>query len=252
MCLVENRHRASSGKPLDLQPLGLVDDENQQGGEMSERGIIGDRIEAELTAQGMSQAELARRTGLAQSTINGLLNGRSRSSASLHVIARILGVSTSYLSGDIDNKSTSHAEMTATELAEQIDAVLVPVLVSFLEGPSVSSNVKFQMPLARDWLQVIVESGVENAVLAQQSGDAMVPTIGDGDYMLLDLGTREIREHDRIWALSYGGLPMVKRVRAMPGGQWRLSSDSPLVEPLTVEASSVEVVGRVVTVMRRV
>ncbi|MEA3042996.1 MAG: hypothetical protein QOH47_834 [Sphingomonadales bacterium] len=65
--------------------------------------IIGERIERLLLDRGISQAELARRLKLRQSTINALIRGHSQSSKHLHRIARSLGVSAAYLAGETDD-----------------------------------------------------------------------------------------------------------------------------------------------------
>src|SRR3546814_1016510 len=36
---------------------------------------------------------------------------------------------------------------------------------------------------------------------------------------------KDIGQQDRIWALAYGDLGMIKRVRRLPGGTYRLRSD---------------------------
>jgi len=64
---------------------------------------LGQRIEERRVAAGISQAELARRVGVRQSTMNSLINGDSRSSRSIVQIARELGTSPAYLMGDIDD-----------------------------------------------------------------------------------------------------------------------------------------------------
>ncbi|MET3723465.1 helix-turn-helix domain-containing protein [Sphingomonas trueperi] len=64
---------------------------------------IGERIDYRLKAIGISQAELARRVGVRQSTINGLIRGESRGSKHLHVIARILRTSPAYLTGETED-----------------------------------------------------------------------------------------------------------------------------------------------------
>jgi len=61
------------------------------------------RIEERRKAIGISQAELARRIGVRQSTINSLVNGNSRTSRSLVKIARELRTTAAYLSGETDD-----------------------------------------------------------------------------------------------------------------------------------------------------
>lgn len=65
--------------------------------------IVGTRIQDRMDAGGLSQAELARRTGLAQPTIFNLLHRNKIGSKHLHRIARELGTTPEYLTGETDD-----------------------------------------------------------------------------------------------------------------------------------------------------
>lgn len=67
--------------------------------------IVGERILKRLSVLGFSQAELARRIGVRQSTINGLTRGEQRSSTHLHRIAVELKTTPAYLLGETDDPS---------------------------------------------------------------------------------------------------------------------------------------------------
>lgn len=64
---------------------------------------LGSRIEKRRKEIGLSQAELARRVGIRQSTMHSLIKGDSRSSRSLSKIARELRTTAAYLQGDTDD-----------------------------------------------------------------------------------------------------------------------------------------------------
>lgn len=64
---------------------------------------LGARIESRLEAVGLSQAELARRVGVRQSTMNSLIRGNSRTSRSIVQIARELETTPAYLLGETDD-----------------------------------------------------------------------------------------------------------------------------------------------------
>lgn len=65
--------------------------------------LIGDRVAERMQGQGLSQAELARRIGISQQAVGKLVHGNSRSSTHLHRIARELGTTPAYLSGEVDD-----------------------------------------------------------------------------------------------------------------------------------------------------
>ena len=56
-----------------------------------------------MLQRGLSQSELGRRVGVAQATIYKLVKGESYGSKYLHVIARELGTTPAYLTGEIDD-----------------------------------------------------------------------------------------------------------------------------------------------------
>jgi transcriptional regulator with XRE-family HTH domain len=64
---------------------------------------VGSRIQERLETTGLSQSELARRVHLTQPAINALIRGSSRSSTHLHRIARELGTTPAYLTGETDD-----------------------------------------------------------------------------------------------------------------------------------------------------
>lgn len=64
---------------------------------------LGARIEERRREIGISQAELARRVGVRQSTMNSLIKGDSRTTRSLLKIARELRTTPAYLTGEVDN-----------------------------------------------------------------------------------------------------------------------------------------------------
>lgn len=64
---------------------------------------LGARIEQRRLQLGISQAELARRVGVRQSTMNSLINGSSRSSRSIVQIAHHLHTTPAYLTGQTDD-----------------------------------------------------------------------------------------------------------------------------------------------------
>ena len=86
--------------------------------------------------------------------------------------------------------------------------------------------------------------------VARGEGDSMMPTLLDGDIVLIDTAQKQITQQDRIWALSYGDLGMIKRVRRLPNGVYRITSDNEVVEPIEVADEEMHVVGRVIWIGR--
>lgn len=80
----------------------------------------------------------------------------------------------------------------------------------------------------------------------------MMPTIFDQDIVIIDRSDRRFNSQDRIWAVAYGQFGMIKRVRALPDGQFEIGSDNPNVRPIIAAADEIHFIGRVVGVIRRI
>jgi phage repressor protein C with HTH and peptisase S24 domain len=83
-------------------------------------------------------------------------------------------------------------------------------------------------------------------------GDSMSPTLSDGDEILVDRDDDSGRLRDGIYVLRVEGTLVVKRVAVGPGGRLSVSSDNEAYPRWPdVEHGSVDIVGRVVWVGRR-
>ncbi|MBB3691475.1 helix-turn-helix domain-containing protein [Sphingomonas sp. BK580] len=65
--------------------------------------IVSERVSERMLDLGMTQSELARRVGVKQPTIYKLLRTSKKGSTHLHKIARELGTTPAYLSGETDD-----------------------------------------------------------------------------------------------------------------------------------------------------
>jgi phage repressor protein C with HTH and peptisase S24 domain len=108
------------------------------------------------------------------------------------------------------------------------------------------------VPFRQDWLDRLVRGFKADVFLTRGQGDSMMPTILDDDDVLVNRADNVIRQQDRIWALGYGELGMIKRVRRLPSGQFQLNSDNPAVSAIEATDDELFVVGRVVWIGRRV
>jgi transcriptional regulator with XRE-family HTH domain len=82
---------------------------------------LGKRIEAQMLALGLSQAELARRAAVPQTTMNGLIRGSSRTTPHLIRIAHVLDTTPAYLMGETDNPKAQYAEVSLS--AAELDLI---------------------------------------------------------------------------------------------------------------------------------
>jgi len=225
-------------------------------GESVPKSIVGDRINLRLKELGWPQAELARRVNLAQSTINGLIHGHSRSSAHLHVIARQLGVSTAWLAGvrPADDRGIEGEESDEQSLA-RMGVLLIPqVDLSACGEVSKMLPVVAHIPVSRawvhEWLQLADEKGL--VFVARPDGDDMAPTINRGDVVWLNAAETDIKRQDALWALAYGGVGMIRRVRRLADGTLELRAESAYSPPIVAKDDEVRVIAAVVAVAKTI
>lgn len=218
---------------------------------------LGGRIQERLKAVGISQAELARRVKVSQPTINALIHGNNVGSRHLHRIAAELETSPAWLAGETDNDAPVTIAPSALDaLAEKLDLAVVPELEL---GYSMGGGAVFDqyeqrgvIPFQRAWLRSMMRGAIADLFVARGDGDSMQPTLLDGDIVLIDTAQKDIRQQDRIWAVSYGDLGMIKRVRRSPKGHYILLSDNSTVPPIECADEEMHVVGRVIWIGRRI
>ena len=122
---------------------------------------------------------------------------------------------------------------------------------SFLEGVSV-----YYRYFDRTWIRSVTDAPADGLLFVRGVGDSMLPTIHEDDGVLINTGEYLVDRQDRIWAFTYGGLGMIKRIRRVPSPdevpRYLIISDNPAVESFTVSGEEIAVRGRVVWVSRRV
>lgn len=154
-------------------------------------------------------------------------------------LARYFGVSETLLGG--------------REAGETDDLIAVPVLDvqasagagAFAESERALARMRFDP----SWLRGLKLDPRQLSVI-QVTGDSMVPTLLDGDDILVDRGDRRMREG--IWVLRLDGVLNVKRLLLEPGGKVTVRSDNAAYASLAgLDRKQVELIGRVVWAGRR-
>jgi phage repressor protein C with HTH and peptisase S24 domain len=216
--------------------------------------LISARIVELMEHLGLSQSELARRVGVTQQTIGKLITGASSSSSHLHKIARELGTTPAYLTGETDDAREGALPVPTREsLAAQLD--LVPVQEIDLKFGMGATDLELPVTtqvrhFSREWLRQYTRSSPEHLYFAQGIGDSMAPTVLDSDLLLIDTSEQNIRMADKIWAVAFYGSGMVKRLRQTGEGV-KIMSDNPMVPEEIATDGELHVLGRVVGIVRK-
>jgi phage repressor protein C with HTH and peptisase S24 domain len=227
--------------------------------------VLSERLSAQMHEKRISQAELARRVGVTQQTIGKLIKGLSSGSSHIHKIARELGTTPEYLTGEIDDPTpqsfasdrTSYrvAPNSLNDLKSAGDMVPVMMIdlsygmgMTFLDVP-VDEQIRY---FPREFLRTYTKSAPEFLFWAHGIGDSMSPDINDTDTLLIDTNQKNLNIADKIWALAWGEVGMVKRLRPMPDGSVEIISSNPNVPAARAVDGEMDVIGRVVAVVRKI
>lgn len=145
---------------------------------------------------------------------------------------------------------------TPNEVAKSLGLSLIPELELgySMGGGSIFADYRQTgfVPFQHEWLRTLMRGSVSDLFVARGEGDSMQPTLLDGDVVLVDTAQKNITQQDRIWAVAWGDLGMIKRVRRTPGGTYQLLSDNASVSTIEAADEEMHVVGRVIWIGRRI
>lgn len=102
------------------------------------------------------------------------------------------------------------------------------------------------LPFDRDFLTEFTSTAPDRLVIVTGQGDSMEPTIRHGQSLMMDTGQTRVTQQDMIWALTYAGAGMIKRLRRLPKGKLLILSDNPTVPPQEADEQDIHIVGRIV------
>jgi len=191
-------------------------------------------LEALITENGTSLSELSRLLGrnaayLQQYLVRG--TPRLLSEADRALLARYFGVAEARLGGP--------------EQEGLVEVARLDVGASAGPGGLVEGEARRRRG-AQFSPELLRALGVrpEAASMIRVRGDSMVPTLEDGDEILVDRDRRRVEGRGGVFVIRLDGELMVKRLRAGVGGI-EVISDNPEWETRMVPARALDVVGRV-------
>lgn len=205
---------------------------------------------------GLQPSRLAAEAGLAATTILRPFNGTSTSRLSAPTLEKLkLKFPTFPGWGELPAASRASSSSPAPQ-AKRDDLVDVRQIdlsfglgAAYMDTEIIEDQAEtMSFPIA--WLKMITPSPPELLYWARGMGNSMEPTISDGDVILIDRSQVDVRFGDLYWAISYGQIGMIKRLRPMPDGGVKILSDNPAVTPETAYDGELHVFGRVVAVVK--
>ncbi len=112
----------------------------------------------------------------------------------------------------------------------------------------------YSMPFADAFLRSMCSGDTDALLVALVEGDAMAPTAGNGDHVLVDEACDRLRE-DGLYVLSAGSrrLPLLRRVTLDPNGTqaWVTTDNARYATPPAVDLCRLAIYGRVLWIGKR-
>jgi len=91
-----------------------------------------------------------------------------------------------------------------------------------------------------EWVRSVLQRYPEQLICTQARGDAMAPQIREGDYLIIDRGISQIRDHG-IYCFDHNGHLAVRRILyRISGAPIRVISDNPVYPMEECEVSELE------------
>ena len=215
---------------------------------MAETRLVSE-LKRRMAAAGLSQKRLALAAGLNETAVRDIVAGRSRHPR--HDTLEKLGAALGCSAGELIESRNGVASVGAGD-AWLLIARYDPDRHDGRETLSHDSGAA-EVAFRADWLAELTRTPANQLAAIAMDGDSMVPTIGTGDTLIVDL-TQWSPGADGIYVLRHGGRLLVRRLAVDPLRQLvALSSDNPSYAPLPpVTMAELDLVGRVIWIGRRV
>ena len=190
-------------------------------------------------------AELARAVGVSDNAIYKWIAGRGQPSiVNLVALAKVAGVSLEWLATGRAGKDSN----AGRERSRWAEDYFLPG-GRWLEGGTgnrLSGGVRPAgcLALHADWVRRQLGVQAQRIALVEALGDAMSPTIENGDVLLVEL-VRRRPERDGIYLIRFAGKVVVRRLQSCPEGQVLVKCDHPGYDAVRVAAARVRAVARV-------
>lgn len=202
-----------------------------------------DSVDSAVAAKYRSRKALADAADIKPTTLQQILSGDGDVGASL--LARLceaMGLSVDFI---LTGKLAREADTQDTVPIRILD--LAYGMGGAFIGEHVEEEIEF---FPRRMIATFTKAPADKLRLVRGIGDSMMPTISDGDLILIDLSQDAMRMNDQIWALATGEIGMIKRLRVTGGGTLQAISDNPNVSDFTIAEDDYRIVGRVVACLR--
>lgn len=200
---------------------------------------------------GTNPASVAKKAGVAVTTINRPFNGSATTRLGRTVLEKLRKTFPDY-PGWVEQSSPRESSEILGEDDDLVDVAVSDIAYGL--GGSYVDDHAAQVTIERfprSFIRQFSKGPIDRLYFAAGIGDSMEPTIHSSDLVLVDRSQDMLRVSDQVWAAAVGEISMVKRVRVLAGGDVLLVSDKPGVSDYLVAQGELQLIGRVVAVVKK-
>ena len=208
----------------------------------------GERVKTTRHEKELTQKQLAKLSGVGQSTIADLERGRNSGSSHIAKIAKALNVSAVWLTDGTGKKDVTISSLQKTSrhglTIEQYDAHGAMGNGLVLRDQSGVIN---EWQVSDEWLRLNIKnaSSYQNLKIVTGFGDSMKGMFNSGDPLIIDIGIKSV-EFDSVYFFRVGNEGFIKRLQRIPGLGLRSISENKAYESWNItQDMDFEVFGRV-------
>lgn len=195
---------------------------------------LAERLTSIMSEKGLSQAELARMTGLKQPSVFKIVSGQTLNPKNIVEIATALGVDVNWLKtgeGEPISQGSIISSLVSTDSDEhhrfRVDYLDVQAAaghsgIENADYPEVIQSIYFSK---EGLLEIVGKSTNDGISLINVPTDSMVPTINKGDIVFVDTKINYYTGEGVYFFLLNGGA-YIKRLMKLPTGVYRAISDN--------------------------
>ena len=195
---------------------------------------LAERLTSIMSEKGLSQAELARMTGLKQPSVFKIVSGQTLNPKNIVEIATALGVDVNWLKtgeGEPIAQGSIISSLVSTDSDEHhrfhVDYLDVQAAaghsgIENADYPEVIQSIYFSK---EGLLEIVGKSTNDGISLINVPTDSMVPTINKGDIVFVDTKVNYYTGEGVYFFLLNGGA-YIKRLMKLPTGVYRAISDN--------------------------
>lgn len=191
---------------------------------------LAERLTSLMTDKGLSQAELARMTGLKQPSIFKIVSGQTLNPKNILEIATALGVNAHWLKtgeGEPDSDSVRVVNMYEPEVANTIRVEILNIEASAGNGTFLTRSEQGLLAQEFDldfFRRQFGRTDAKNLKIIAVKGDSMAPTLESGDLLYVDVAENYFSA-DGLYVFTFDEHTFVKRLQKRGKELWAISDN---------------------------